>query len=244
MPQFKEAFARITQAGTGPGQPAAPAPAPATPAPGSDVRGLPLVEVPAAGAPSDTLAVIVSGDGGWAGIDREIGTVIAGRGIPVVGLNSLQYFWKKKTPDIAAADLERVLRHYLAAWQKERVLLVGYSRGAEVLPFMVDRLPADLRVTGAPGRAARRHRTRRVRVPRRGLAGRLRGKDELPVGPEVEKLAGVKILCVYGARRRDSLCPSWRGPGYSPCAEGRPPLRRRLPDIAEAILREAGLGAR
>lgn len=245
MPQFKEAFARITRADAATGQPAAPVPAAEPPAPESDVRGLPLVEVPAEGAASNTLAVILSGDGGWAGIDREIGTVIAGRGVPVVGLNSLQYFWKRKTPDIAAADLVRILRHYLAVWHKERVLLVGYSRGAEVLPFMADRLPADLRarvrlvaLLGATGSVGFEFHVE-------DWLGGSGGKNELPVKPEVEKLAGLKILCVHGNEERDSLCPSL-GPGLATdlALKGAHHFGGAYETIAAAILREAGLAGR
>jgi hypothetical protein len=42
------------------------------------------------------MAVVVSGDGGWAGIDRDLGEELAREGLPVVGLNSLQYFWKPR----------------------------------------------------------------------------------------------------------------------------------------------------
>jgi type IV secretory pathway VirJ component len=44
-----------------------------------------------------------------------------------------------------------VIRQYLAAWNKSRVLLVGYSFGADTLPFIVNRLPADLRPAVATG---------------------------------------------------------------------------------------------
>src|SRR5438105_10057726 len=98
---------------------------------------LPLIEVPATRGASDTLVVFVSGDGGWAKIDKEISAILAATGMPVVGLNALQYFWTKKTPDIAAADLRSLIETYLTAWHKSRVLLVGYSRGADVLPAMV-----------------------------------------------------------------------------------------------------------
>jgi type IV secretory pathway VirJ component len=37
------------------------------------------------------------------------------------------------------------LEPYLAAWRKDQVDLVGYSFGAEVLPFIVARLPEELR---------------------------------------------------------------------------------------------------
>src|SRR6266849_3667469 len=106
---------------------------------------LPLVEVPATSGASDTLVVFVSGDGGWAKIDKSISKILADNGMPVVGLNALQYFWTKRTPDGAARDLQSILEKYLATWKKERVLFVGYSRGADVLPFMINRLPPELR---------------------------------------------------------------------------------------------------
>ena len=111
---------------------------------GGPLDDLPLVEVPARGEGSDLFAVIISGDGGWAGLDRDVGESLAERGIPVVGLNALQYFWTRRTPEGASKDLARVLRHYLRAWNKDRFVLIGYSLGAEVLPFMANRLPQDL----------------------------------------------------------------------------------------------------
>src|SRR5262249_38268373 len=86
-----------------PPPPAAPSPAsgsaahaappgdPVGPDPG--VEGLPLVQIPARAAGGSLFAVIVTGDGGWAGLDREVSGVLSAHGIPVVGLNSLQYFW-------------------------------------------------------------------------------------------------------------------------------------------------------
>src|SRR5258706_184204 len=107
---------------------------------------LPVIEVPVpAGTTSDTLVVLVSGDGGWAKIDKDISAVLAATGMPVVGLNALQYFWTKRTPETAAADLDSLLTTYLANWRKSRVVLVGYSRGADVLPAMVARLPLEMR---------------------------------------------------------------------------------------------------
>ena len=72
-----------------------PRPPPGVPS----VADLPLVEVPAKGQGGKTLAVIISGDGGWAGIDKDVAGALAAKGIPVVGWNSLQYFWTARKPD-------------------------------------------------------------------------------------------------------------------------------------------------
>lgn len=60
---------------------------------------------------------------------------MAARGIPVVGFDSLRYFWKKRTPEGLAADLDRVLRYYGRHWGKSKLILIGYSQGADVLPL-------------------------------------------------------------------------------------------------------------
>ena len=49
----------------------------------------------------------------------------------MVGWNSLRYFLIRKDPDRAARDLELILRHYLGRWHKKRVILIGYSFGAD-----------------------------------------------------------------------------------------------------------------
>jgi len=50
------------------------------------------------------LAVFGSDNGGWAERDQEIGPGIAGRGIPVVVVNSLKYFWTNRTPEQTTKD--------------------------------------------------------------------------------------------------------------------------------------------
>ncbi len=82
-----------------------------------DLGNLPVIEVPAqAGTASgDTFAIIMSGDGGWAGLDKEVALALSAPGIPVVGLDSLRYFWTARTPDGLAADIDRMIRYYLAA---------------------------------------------------------------------------------------------------------------------------------
>lgn len=195
LPQFTAAVAELAK------PPAAP---PGPPA----VADLPLIELPASdtSARDDRLAIVVSGDGGWASLDRDVGEALAARGIAVIGWNSLQYFWTKRTPDAAGADLARVAQHYLTAWGKTKLLLIGYSRGAEVLPFMAARLPETLRgavaevALIAPGRSAN------FTWHAADLLFDVHHADDLPLAPEIRRLRGLAVLCLFGTDDTESAC--------------------------------------
>lgn len=173
-------------------------------APDSSMADLPLVLVPSA-VPSDTLAVLLSGDGGWAGIDKQLAAKLSAAGVSVVGLDSLRYFWSARTPEGLAQDLDRVMRSFAAQWKKTRVLLIGYSQGADVLPFAVNRLPATSSALLAhtvligPGEKAS-FEFRLSNWMTKNTAG-------LPLMPELQKMVAAKTLCIYGTEDRDTLCP-------------------------------------
>ena len=90
-------------------------------------------------------AVLYTGDGGWTGLDQDVAAALATRGIPVVAMSSLKYFWHARTPEEAARDLDRIVQAYGERWKKSRVLLIGYSFGADVMPFLYNRLPQATR---------------------------------------------------------------------------------------------------
>jgi type IV secretory pathway VirJ component len=164
---------------------------------------LPLIDVPATRGSSDTLVVFVSGDGGWAKIDKAVSGVLADEGMPVVGLNSLQYFWTKRTPESASRDLASIIDTNLARWKKTNVVLIGYSRGADVLPAMVVRLTPEQRskirllalLSPSPHVEFEFHVADWMHDSKRGL----------PVEPELAKLT-TKTICVWGDDDDDSLC--------------------------------------
>jgi len=173
----------------------------------SGVADLPLIERPGGGGDS-TLAVLLTGDGGFAPGDEAMTAALNRRGIAVVALDSRRYLQAPRTPESASQDLGRILRHYGDAWGRRRALIIGYSRGADLAPFMVARLPQDLRARIAevallgPGPAAnfRFHWVDLVKTVKR--------PDDLPVRPELARLRGIPIVCVYGAGDRDAICPT------------------------------------
>jgi len=172
--------------------------------PRTALRDLPLIETSAAEAP-EALAIILSGDGGWREIEQRMATELTRANIGIVGLDSLQYFWRASTPEQLAADLERIIALYTAAWHVEDVLLVGYSFGADVLPAAVNRMDA-------------RTRDRVVQISLLGLAKDasfefhvagwlgIANSRAQPIEPEAARLDSAKVQCIYGKSERDSLC--------------------------------------
>jgi type IV secretory pathway VirJ component len=124
----------------------ADAPPPVVDADQGGLAHLPLIEVPTAAVAGDTFVVLYSGDSGWAATAQGFSAELTAAGEPVVGVNSLRYFIRRRAPEAAAADLTAIIEHYAAAWNRPKVILVGYSFGADSLPLIVEQLPAEARV--------------------------------------------------------------------------------------------------
>ena len=171
-----------------------------------DVRDLPLIEQASRTPTRGVFAILLTGDGGYAALDKGVSGELVAHGIPVVVLDIRAYLSRRRTPDSSGSDMIRILQHYLSAWSMQRVVVVGYSRGADVSPFMISRLPPDLRA-------------RIPLVAMLGLAPRVnfqwhfkdifiqshRPSDVLTL-PELAKLRGMNLLCIYGADEKESGC--------------------------------------
>lgn len=175
--------------------------------PPQQLADLPIVEVPAAATTANAkrFAVLLSGDGGWAGIDKGLAAALAEQGVPVAGFDSLRYFWSARTPEGLAVDLDRVIRFYASRWKRSEVILIGYSQGADVLPFAINRLPtatrARVRLTALLGlgqKAAFEFH----------LANWIGPSGDRPIAPEARRLLAADTLCLYGEAESDSLCPA------------------------------------
>ena len=187
-----------------------PDPVIAAPSPSAgavDISDLPLhvIEPDAGAPPSKQQVVLLTGDGGWAGIDKALAAAFAKAGHRTIGWDSLSYYWTERTPDQAAADLARILRAQPA---DDRFLLVGYSFGADDAPFLVNRLPAELAA-----------RVDHVVMIAPSFAGSFvihpidwlvdtSHKTDVPSKPEIVKLTASKtpVLCVTPDDDHDTPC--------------------------------------
>jgi type IV secretory pathway VirJ component len=212
MPQYFASYATLT----------APEHSAASSSKPSPVADLPVVEVPANAtgaadrAHADSAVLLLTGDGGWAGIDRELAAGFIARGVPVLGLNTLKYFWRAKTPEQTASDVARLARYALEKYRRTRIILVGYSFGADVLPFVVNRLPADVgaRIASLHLLGLSRRADFEIHVADwwRHEAGQ-RGQ---PVTPEIARLpAEIPKQCYFGRGEDDDPCATQSLPGFA-----------------------------
>lgn len=163
---------------------------------------LPLVPLPAAGH-RGAMAIIYSGDGGWRDLDKQIGSVLQKVGIPVVGVDTLRYFWQKKTPEEIAHGLQLIIDHYTTAWDAPEVLLIGYSFGANVLPFAFNRLPVAERSRIKLIALLGLSKAADFEIHMSEWLGALPSADALPLTPELERLDHRLVQCFYGADEKD-----------------------------------------
>jgi type IV secretory pathway VirJ component len=171
-----------------------------------EVADLPLIEVVAPQPVGQIFAILYSGDGGWRDLDRSLAGVLASKGVSVVGVDVLRYYWRARSPAVAAADLARIMHYYQQRWQRQQVVLIGFSFGANVLPFLVNRLPQPMRAEVKLISLLSPERDTAFEVEPTGWFGR-QADAVIPIEPELKKMLNLHVQCIFGADEADgSLC--------------------------------------
>ena len=151
------------------------------------------------------MVFFITGDGGYTRFDKLFCKELAESGFSVVALDALKYFWNEKTPESTTVDVEGIISLYQAKWQKDQVIIIGYSFGADVLPFVYNRLNKSLQdqiksmVLMSPAIAGdfEIHVTDML-----NLGGTTKKFD---VVSEINKVRKVKILCIYGSEEKAEI---------------------------------------
>ena len=165
----------------------------------------PVSEFPSSVAGS-RLALILTGDAGPTAPVRDLARVLARAGLPSLAVAPEA---DRASPARAGVAIDQLLRDHLARWDRQHVLVIGYARGAGMAPFVANRIGRDLRsridglvLVGLAPRVSFRRRwgDRWRRGPR---------PTDLPVLPELERLRGIPVLCLYKeGEDGDAFCSS------------------------------------
>jgi type IV secretory pathway VirJ component len=238
-PSFDEAFDKVLDAAgavnhPGHAEPAAVAPGTAA-ALEPQLEGLKLPLEYVWADRTRALLVFVSGDGGWASIDRGVSGVLSGRGVSVVGLNSQSYFWNERTPDQAGADLARIVD--VADSLHVPVFAGGYSMGAETVPFMVNSWPeADRRrrISGEVLIAPSKTATFEFKV----MNMLFRAKETPYLVADAVKAGHVPTVCLSGKSEapRDTACNDLGTAAEAVTLPGSHHFDGKYDDVGRAVL--------
>lgn len=97
------------------------------------------------GSAGKPLIFYISGDGGLNQFSTDLSVGINRKGFSTIALNARSYFWNKKPAEQASRDIAAAIEREMVAGSHKTFVVVGYSFGADVLPFVVNRFPPALR---------------------------------------------------------------------------------------------------
>lgn len=97
------------------------------------------------GSEDRAMVFYISGDAGFSTFSKNIGKDFQQAGYETFALDTKRYFWKKKTPLQTSRDIEAFITKKLANRAGQKVILIGFSFGADVTPFVYNRFSAAMK---------------------------------------------------------------------------------------------------
>jgi type IV secretory pathway VirJ component len=151
------------------------------------------------------VALLISGDGGWYGFEQSIADKLAGEGISTVGLDSKKYFWNRRTPDETAVDISATLKYYGREWGRDRFMLIGYSLGAEIVPYIINRFPADMKSMVSSAVLLSPDISTDFEIHISNMLGMGNRQNTYNVIDEMNRIESVSTLCIFGADEKSKV---------------------------------------
>ncbi|MDF2382061.1 hypothetical protein JMG10_11325 [Nostoc ellipsosporum NOK] len=137
----------------------------------------------------------ISGDGGLNSFSTGLCNAINQSGHNITALDAKSYFWREKTPEKSAADVAAYIQSRPASRQ---IILIGYSFGADVLPFIVNRLPENILRRVRSVIMLSPSTTTDFEVKISGMLG-FGGKGDWDVAAEIGRLRSQKNVIIAGS---------------------------------------------
>ena len=202
---------------------------------GQDVKFIPASR-PAGTAHAGLAAVVMSGDMGLDfGMGGQITNDFAADGIPVIAINSLSFFRYRRTPAEVATLIDTVTRQALALPGIDRVVLIGQSFGADMLPYGLASMPRALRARVAMVGLVVPGDTATFRASPSEIFSW--SEPEVDAVPVAQGLTWVPAVCIRGREEARSLCPALTQPNMRQAVlPGGHPLRRNASAVYKVLI--------
>ncbi len=137
----------------------------------------------------------ISGDAGFNTFSKELGKDLHTFGYDVFALDTKKYFWNQKTPEQASLDIENCINKQLQGRKNQKVIIVGYSFGADVTPFIYNRFNKDLKSKIQKVFVIGPSKSNDFKIHLEEYFGE-EVKGSLPVIPEINKMQNVSLMLV------------------------------------------------
>lgn len=160
---------------------------------------LPVIIYPSADSTTKKLLILFSGDGGWLDFEDQLSTGFAAEGFETIGFNSRTYFWSGRTPQQTADDVMLLINKYAALYKTNRIYLCGYSFGADVVPFIYNRLVPSIKNKVVALELMSPYATSDFMVHTSDLLNIASDDKQYKVREEI-KAARLPIFCFYGEK--------------------------------------------
>jgi len=160
-------------------------------------NNLPLSFIPSSEINSKPLVFLISGDGGWTSFDHSLAETIASQGMPVVGLDSQKYFWNPKSPERTTEDISKTIDLYMQRYNKKSFILMGYSFGACIVPFVANRIPFPLKEKMKELFLISPDEEGDFEIHISDMLGLGINKEKYDVVSELKKIESIKPVCLF-----------------------------------------------
>ncbi len=155
--------------------------------------------------PDGPVAMILSGDGGWFSFEQGIADKLGANGVPTIGIDTRKYFWNRKTPEKTASDMAELLNYYSREWDKKKFVLIGYSQGAELVPFIITLLPPHIKSGIMSAVLLSPAETTDFEVHISNMLDLGNKNNTYNVIEEIKKLEKINTLCIYGQNEKSPM---------------------------------------
>ncbi|MFT3998392.1 MAG: AcvB/VirJ family lysyl-phosphatidylglycerol hydrolase, partial [Asticcacaulis sp.] len=153
--------------------------------------------------PDRPLILFWSGDGGWHGdIDARLGAELSERGFDVVGLDTNIWFADKRSATEAGRKLSDMIARYGRTTPGRRIILMGWSFGADSLPFAYNALSEGDKAAVSQIVLLAVSKSTNLQVTLASRTGLDPGSIAVP--PELARLPRDRLTCVYNTHDSQS----------------------------------------
>ena len=173
---------------------------------------LPLTVIPSEVKNDLPLAFFISGDGGWTSFDQSVCEKLAEKGIPVIGLDAQKYFWEERHPKEVSSEITPAILHYMQLWNKKNFVLLGYSFGACVAPFIASNFAETLKESVKGIYSFSPDVTGDFEIHLTDML-HLKMKDKYNVVDEMKLVKAMNPVCIFGNEEDEEIQKSFSSNG-------------------------------